>query len=75
MKCGSVIYLSTNYAPVFPLYALYYSELYDSLEMTEVAMVEVLDSSHGNENEDEEDLLLLNELCLVCFCSYYLKHQ
>ena len=67
--------LKTIYAPVFPLYALYYSELYDSLEMTEVAMVEVLDSSHGNENEDEEDLLLLNELRLVCFFSYYLKHQ
>ena len=38
-----------------------------------MAMVEVLESSHANDNEDEEDLLLLNELRQVCFYNFYLN--
>ena len=38
------------------------SELYDSLEMIDLAMVEVLEDSITNDEEDVNDLLLLEEL-------------
>jgi hypothetical protein len=38
------------------------SELYDSLEMIDFAMAEVLEESMTNEEEDVNDLLLLEEL-------------
>lgn len=49
------------------------SELYDSLEMIDFAMAEVLEESMTNEEEDVNDLLLLEELRQVgyIFCRHW----